>query len=160
VRSQMVFCAKCGAEIPEGAGFCPKCGTQVGALPKPERQDYSGIGAILILAGGILAIVSSLLPLAYMPLIRGILSEVTRMPGLPFFVLGMWNWIMGLVLVGALISVVLGILAVYAFTRVRRGDVKAGGAIGIIAGVILLVTGGPISGVVTIIGGVLCYTSK
>jgi len=113
-----------------------------------------------MLAGGLLAIVSSLLRLAYMPLIRGILSAVARTSGVPFFVLGMWDWIMGLVLVGAVISVVLGILTVYAFMRVRKGDVKIGGTIGIVAGVILLVTGGALSGIIAIIGGILCYTSK
>jgi peptidoglycan/LPS O-acetylase OafA/YrhL len=25
----VTFCAKCGAEVPEGAEFCPKCGTQM-----------------------------------------------------------------------------------------------------------------------------------
>ncbi|HTY90545.1 MAG TPA: zinc ribbon domain-containing protein [Methanocella sp.] len=26
----MVYCSKCGAEMPEGAGFCPKCGAPAG----------------------------------------------------------------------------------------------------------------------------------
>jgi len=25
----MVFCSKCGEELPEGARFCPKCGVQI-----------------------------------------------------------------------------------------------------------------------------------
>ena len=25
----MVFCSKCGEELPEGARFCPKCGAQI-----------------------------------------------------------------------------------------------------------------------------------
>jgi len=156
----LVFCEKCGAELPEGAGFCAKCGAQVGALTKPEKQDYTGIGGILMLVGGLLAIVSSLLRLAYMPLIRGILSEVALTSRVPFFALGMWDLIMGFVLVGAVISAVFGILTVYAFVRVRKGDAKVGGTIGIVAGVILLVTGGAISGIIVIIGGILCYTSK
>ena len=113
-----------------------------------------------MLAGGILSIVTSLLPFAFMPLIRGILAGVTRLPDFPLFVLGMWDWITKIVLVGAVASVLLGIFAIYAFMKVRKGDVKTGGTIGIIAGVILLVTGGTISGIITIIGGILCYTSK
>lgn len=27
----MAFCSKCGAEIPDGASFCPKCGNAIGA---------------------------------------------------------------------------------------------------------------------------------
>jgi len=29
----MVFCAKCGASLSEGAAFCPSCGAAVGAAP-------------------------------------------------------------------------------------------------------------------------------
>lgn len=129
-------------------------------MTKPEKQDYSGIGGVLMLAGGILAIVSSLLPLAFMPLVRGILSGVARMPEVPFMPLAIWNWIMGFMLFGAVISVVLGIFGIYAYMRVKGGDVKTGGTIGIIAGVILLVTGGLLTGIITLIGGILCYTSK
>jgi ribosomal protein L40E len=39
----MAFCAKCGAEIPEGADFCPKCGNQVSvsvaAAARPRREE-------------------------------------------------------------------------------------------------------------------------
>jgi len=34
----MVYCSKCGAEIPEGASFCPKCGAEVGGV-SPEGWD-------------------------------------------------------------------------------------------------------------------------
>jgi uncharacterized membrane protein len=29
----MAFCSKCGAQVADGAGFCPACGTAVGAQP-------------------------------------------------------------------------------------------------------------------------------
>lgn len=32
----MPYCSKCGAEIPEGARFCPKCGTAVSPPPGVE----------------------------------------------------------------------------------------------------------------------------
>ncbi len=36
----MTFCMKCGAEVPEGAEFCPKCGNQMKAAPVPTRADW------------------------------------------------------------------------------------------------------------------------
>lgn len=114
-----------------------------------------------MLVGGILAIVSSILPLALMPLMRGILSSMVYMPGVPFMPLAIWDWIAGFMLVGAIISIVLGVFTMYAYNRVKAGDVKTGGTIAIIAGVLLfLSTGGVISGLVTLVGGILCYTSK
>ncbi len=32
----MVSCEKCGAKLPEGARFCPSCGTRVGMVVKEE----------------------------------------------------------------------------------------------------------------------------
>jgi hypothetical protein len=159
------FCSKCGAEVPVGAAFCPKCGTQVAALPNPEKKNYTGVGSILVLTGGILSIISSILSLAVMPLIRGVLSNVfsrvTVNPAVPFLPLAIVNWIMGFMLLRAVLGVVLGILVIYAFIRLRTGDLKTGGIIAIVAGVLLFVgDGGVISGLITLVGGILCYTSK
>ncbi len=30
----MEYCMKCGAEAPEGTGFCPKCGSMIGNVKK------------------------------------------------------------------------------------------------------------------------------
>ena len=30
-------CVKCGVDIPDGAGFCPSCGTSKGAAPPPSQ---------------------------------------------------------------------------------------------------------------------------
>lgn len=58
-----MFCSKCGAEIPEGAQWCPKCGAQQGGVvtnPIPVQQAVSTLpqtapgavaGFILSLAG-------------------------------------------------------------------------------------------------------------
>jgi ribosomal protein L40E len=162
---ELPFCSKCGAEVPVGAAFCPKCGRQVGALPKPEKKDYRGVGSILVLAGGIVGIISSLLSLAAMPFIRGVLStflsRVTMNPAASFLPLAILNWIMGFILIRALLGVVLGILAIYAYLRLRTGDLKTGGIIAIAAGVLMFVVGGGfLSGLITLVGGILCYTSK
>lgn len=55
-----MFCSKCGAEIPEGAQWCPKCGAQQGAPVQtptesgnvlPQTAPGSIPGFILSLAG-------------------------------------------------------------------------------------------------------------
>ena len=164
----MAFYAKCGTEIPEGAGFCPKCGMQVGALTKAEKEDRSGIGGTLLLVGGILAIATSLLPLTIIPLWSGIMSDMMR-GWMQMF--GMWRmqvvpfaplleWVVWLTVARAAVGVVLGIITIYAYTRIRAGQIKTGGTIAAILGVIMLAISGWISGVVTLIGGILCYTSK
>jgi uncharacterized membrane protein YvbJ len=32
----LTFCGRCGAELPEGARYCPSCGTLVGAVVREE----------------------------------------------------------------------------------------------------------------------------
>jgi len=61
---------------------------------------------------------------------------------------------------GAIISMVLGTLAIYAYNKVKRGDIKNGEMIAIILGVIMLTTANWLPRIITLIGGILCYTSK
>ena len=162
---ELSFCSKCGAEVPVAAAFCPKCGTQVVESPKPEKKDYTGVGSILVLAGGILCIISSILSVVVIPLIRGILtttlSRVTINSGFPFLPVAILNWVMGFILIRAVLGVVLGIVVIYAYIRLRAGDLKTGGTIAIVAGVLLFVSGGGfISGLLALVGGIFCYTSK
>ena len=153
----MVFCVKCGAEIPEGAGFCPKCGTQVGVLSIPEKRNHLEMAGALVLVGGILAIVSSFLPLAIVALLSGMRGWMSGVQGIPWPIL---EWVRWLIIAKAAISVVLGIIAIYTYTRVRAGQIKTGGTIAIILGVVMLVTADSLSGIITLVGGILCYTSK
>lgn len=160
----MVFCAKCGAEIPEGAGFCPKCGSQAGASTQPEKEDRSGIGSTLVLVGGILAIVTSLLPLAIIPLWRGMMKgwmEMLSMWGMQGALFSpLLEWFVWLNIARAAVGVVLGIITIYAYMRIRMGHIRTGGTIATILGVVMLVTAGWLSGIITLVGGILCYTSK
>ena len=36
-----MFCSKCGAEIPDGAQWCPKCGAQQGTQVQPQPQSQA-----------------------------------------------------------------------------------------------------------------------
>jgi len=156
----MVFCVKCGAEIPEGAGFCPKCGTQVGVLSTPEKRNHSEMGGALVLVGGILAIVSSFVSLAIVPLLSGMRGWMSGLPGMQTIPWPVLEWVTWLIIAKAAASVVLGIITIYAYARVRTGQIKTGGTIATILGVIMLVTTDWLSGIITLAGGILCYTSK
>jgi len=118
----------------------------------------------LVLVGGILAIVSSVLPLAIIPLWSGMMKgwmemfSMWGMQGVPLW--PFLEWVVWLTAVRAAVGVLLGIIAIYAYTRVRVGQIKTGGTIATILGVIMLVTMGWLSGIITLVGGILCYTSK
>jgi predicted nucleic acid-binding Zn ribbon protein len=162
----MAFCIKCGKEIPEGAEFCPNCGTQIASAEKLEKSDYSGIGGTLILIGGILAIIFSFFSIigaTFMSYWGGMMGGWSGMPHM----MGRWGmpmafggWILGLWAMGAIISIILGILAIYAYRKIRVGEIRSGGTIAIVLGIIMLVTMNWLAGFITLIGGILCYTSK
>ncbi len=41
-RGEIMFCAKCGNPINDGAHFCPFCGAPAGGTPAPQQQPASG----------------------------------------------------------------------------------------------------------------------
>ncbi len=41
------FCRECGAELPPGSAFCPKCGVPVGQAPATSSGALSGIDALI-----------------------------------------------------------------------------------------------------------------
>lgn len=47
----MTFCTKCGAEVPEGAEFCPKCGTQTTVSVALGRIHHLVGGTVLLIIG-------------------------------------------------------------------------------------------------------------
>jgi len=58
---KMVNCEKCGAELPEGARFCPSCGVSVGKFVKEEfsvsADDLVGKVKELIREGNVTRII-------------------------------------------------------------------------------------------------------
>jgi hypothetical protein len=70
------------------------------------------------------------------------------------------RWLMVLITVVSLVSVVLGIVAIYAYQKVRPGQIKTGGLVAIVLGVIMLATTHWLTGLLTLVGGILCYTSR
>ena len=76
----MTFCIKCGSKLPKGSQFCPKCGASIILGVKEEIKDYSGSGGTLILIGGIISVIFSLLSvfgIAFMSMWRGMMGGLT-----------------------------------------------------------------------------------
>lgn len=72
----MIYCSKCGAELPEGAQWCPKCGAQLGVpVQSPTQaintQPQSAPGAI---AGFIISLAGLLVD--WLPIAGLVLSIV------------------------------------------------------------------------------------
>jgi hypothetical protein len=61
---------------------------------------------------------------------------------------------------GAIATVVFGVVAVSAYTWVRRGRIREGGLVAVMAGVAMLASLHWIPGLITAIGGALCYNSR
>ena len=161
----MTYCAKCGEKLPEGARVCPKCDTPVpGASASGataiERKDHLTVGAVggaLILIGGILAIVLNIIPLLSMLFMGQTMRQMMESAAWSRWGMQAWGAIMAFFTIGAIVTIILGIIAIYAFTKVRAGRSRVGGIIAIVAAIIMLVTLNWIPGIVTIAGGVLCY---
>jgi hypothetical protein len=67
--------------------------------------------------------------------------------------------IVGFMIIGSIVSVVLGVIAIYAYARVKSGKVRSGAIIAIIVGIVMLVTTHWLTGAITLAGGVICYLS-
>lgn len=66
------FCTRCGAELPEGASFCPECGSPIGQSAAPDPAPYArpvgqgiGILGVMILLYGILAVICGLMDIIW-----------------------------------------------------------------------------------------------
>ena len=46
-----MYCQKCGAQLPDGAGFCYKCGTKVGQAPQAGPQAVAAPQAVIAPTG-------------------------------------------------------------------------------------------------------------
>jgi hypothetical protein len=130
------------------------------------ETNHLALGSILVLVGGVLAVIFSLLRLGTAFFLRRIMTEWIGNPLMPArfgrfasLMPHMARWVLGFMIIGSIVSVVLGIIAIYAYTRVKGGKTKSGGLIAIIVGIIMLVGTHWLVGVITLVGGVICYAS-
>lgn len=130
------------------------------------ETNHSALGGILVLIGGVLAMIFSVARLAITFFLRRIMLQWTGNPMMAIrwgrigaLMPHMARWILGFMIIGAIVSVVLGIIAIYAYTRVKGGKARSGGLIAIVVGIIMLVSTHWVVGVITLVGGVICYLS-
>jgi hypothetical protein len=64
----------------------------------------------------------------------------------------------GFMVIGAIVTIVLGIITIYAYTLIKNEKVQNGGLIAIIVAIIMLVSTHWLAGILTLVGGILCYT--
>jgi hypothetical protein len=135
-------------------------------MPENEKKDHSEVGGLLIFIGGILALIFPVFPLTLILLLRRDIGEwfetvgvwvigsgsALAIPRLPAF-------IVVFVAFGAIATVVFGVVAVSAYTWVKRGRAREGGLVAIMAGVAMIASLHWIPGIITTIGGALCYNS-
>jgi hypothetical protein len=135
-------------------------------MPENRKKDHSEVGSLLIFIGGILALIFPVFPLTLTLILRPDIGEwfetvgiwimgsggALAIPRLPAF-------IMVFIAFGAIATVVFGVLAVSAYTWVKRGRAREGGLIAIMAGVAMIASLHWIPGIITAAGGVLCYNS-
>jgi len=134
-------------------------------LSKLESNN-SRIGSLFILTGRILAVVFSAARVLFMLLVGRTLRTWMARPMVwerlgenGFSMIHMGRMMFGLMVIGAIASIILGVVAIYAYTRVKTGKVQNGGLIAIIVGIIMMASIHWLVGILTLVGGILCYTS-
>jgi hypothetical protein len=80
-------------------------------------------------------------------------GSALAMPRLPAFILFF-------VAIGAISTVVFGVVAVAAYTWVKRGRTREGGLAAILAGVAMIASLHWIPGIITTLGGAICYSAN
>lgn len=130
------------------------------------ETNHLALGSILVLIGGVLTVIFSLLRMGITFVLRRIMLEWIGNPMIPqrlgrlaSLMPHMARLILGFMIIGSTVSIVLGIVAIYAYTRVKGGKARSGAIIAIIVGIIMLVTTHWLTGVITLAGGVICYVS-
>jgi hypothetical protein len=133
---------------------------------KTIHEESVHYGGILIFIGGILALAFPIFPISWIFLSHAMVGEwfeilgryvasggITGVPQMGAF-------IVMFILVSSVVTIILGALAMVAYTYVRSGSVKEGGRAALVVGVAMIATSHFVPGILTMIGGVLCYSSK
>lgn len=94
----MPYCARCGAELPEGAKFCPKCGAQISGLESGAKTGFERIGHdVNLQEHWIRRIVAIVIDSIIVGIGAWILAEVLFFPfrivGWPSFLASPRNWL-------------------------------------------------------------------
>lgn len=156
----MGYCPECGSEVRDDANFCPECGASLG---EETRKDTS-TAENLVLVGAVVAFIWPAIWLAMAWSQSAMFDGFSSWFGSPdgsgpmvmFQGFAAFYWIFAIVL--ALVSVVLGVLALIGRKKVREGDVEDGGVLALISGVLLFVFGSFVAGILVAVGGFLVWS--
>ena len=160
----MAFCVKCGTKMPDGAVFCPACGApqQAQQVAATSPKNHRDLATALVLVGGVLGIVFALASLVMIPFMAGLMSYGWGMMGRygGFGMMGYPRFGMflgGMVVLWTGVGLVGAVLAIYSGLRLRQSYTKSTATIGIIGGVLLLVTFSWLPGLIVLAGSILAY---
>jgi len=153
-----------GPHVSQDAG-CYEPSEVMSTLSKLESNN-SRVGSLFILTGGILAVVFSAAHVFFTLLVGRALRTWMAGPMVwerrganIFSMIHMGRLMFGFMVIGAIASIILGVVAIYAYTRVKTGKVQNGGLIAIIVGIIIMASTHWLVGILTLVGVILCYTS-
>jgi uncharacterized membrane protein YidH (DUF202 family) len=131
-----------------------------------NHSEREHIGGILVLVGGILALVFPIFPIFLTLMLRGYVADLLEKLG-ELLASGsgpalhdMASALLLFILIGAIATIVFGSITIYAYTWIRRGRAKSGGMAAILTGVAMIATLHWIPGLFAVVGGVLCYRAK
>jgi hypothetical protein len=164
----MAFCPQCGVSAPSGTRFCASCGAALGGptggpvgLPAAPREGPTApaippdteLAENLLLVG---AFLGAVLPLLFAGVVGalGALFAIVPFGAIPAALL----W--GFASIVILLSLVWSFAALYARRELQQGHREQGAMIALAAGVLMLVTGGVVSGLFVLLAGILAYTAK
>jgi hypothetical protein len=130
------------------------------------HSEREHIGGILVLVGGILALVFPIFPIFLTLMLRAYVTSLLEKLG-ELLVTGSGRALSStasalllFVLIGAIATILFGSVTIYAYTLIRRGRVKSGGMAAILTGVAMIASLHWIPGLFAVVGGVLCYRAK
>ena len=163
-RNHPPFVYNVGPHVSQDAG-CYEPSEVMSTLSKLESNN-SRVGSLFILTGGILAVVFSAAHVFFTLLVGRALRTWMAGPMVwerrganIFSMIHMGRLMFGFMVIGAVASIILGVVAIYAYTRVKTGKVQNGGLIAIIVGIIIMASTHWLVGILTLVGVILCYTS-
>lgn len=164
----MPFCINCGAKLSEGARFCSSCGVsqQAGLVAVAQPKGHRSLAIALVLIGGVLGLVFALFSLAIISFFAGTMDfaggmmrryGAIGMMGIPQFGM-LFGVSLGLVMLWFGVGFVGALLAIFSGLKLHQNYSKNWATMGIIGGVLLLITFSWIPGLIVLAGGILAYT--
>jgi len=158
----LAFCLKCGMKLPEGAAFCPSCGVPQQMVATSRAKDHSDLATALVLIGGVLGLLFALFSLVVIPFFARMMGYGLGMMG-QYGGFGMMGYprfgmlVGGMMMLWSGVGLVGALLAIYSGVKLRQTYAKSAATVGIVGGVLLLMTFSWLPGLIVLAGSILAY---